>query len=452
LQRISLQQSIKKAPDKEATALQKAPSTAIDSEALHEKLAHLLKEDELRAARGEKRDPVSGQEKRAVYKAKGEAKRGNDLARVFQQTERQNTELLRASMEGKRVQEGLASSRRGFAEKMFADAAVGSPVGEEHRNEDKEVHVSFGKTVESLQTTPRINRHDPLLVQPATSPPMSAVHESGNAEANRPSTPDAFMTVSPALDRHFRSFCWGSLGPPTHLADAQKIDTDPFQSPNQRAKKELDAWKLVEVMPQFGRSADLNVTLAASYEDNAAVVAEEGKMNPRYSFTSSQVEAISRIQDWRINTGTPNSSDLYAPSANATEPSAFFRGENGDANSHLTSISRCGQMKVDRESKQRGEMEVKVDKGKEPECQSDLSTIVGANANGDHRQKDIDQILADSNSTPTRPTIKLPATSMKTEKLIDVASPPLSPPLGNGTKHIRQLSPDESRKLFELME
>lgn len=463
--------------EREAATSKKAPSTTIDSEALHQRLAQLLKEEDFRAAQGEKRDPVSSHEKRAVYKAKGEVKRSNDLSRFFERDERQNTgppqnsvqdfvpdvalrQLVEAMHLSKtvpadttnKVLESTATSKRGFAEKMFAGAAIESTPCVEYCGDAQQPHVSFHQSLDSrpidlMTATPQKDRRRPLPDNPSANPLIAAAQNGRKAEQIRPISPDALMAVSPAHHGHLRSYSWGSLGPPTHLEEAQENGTSPYHP--SRAKKELEAWKLVEVMPQFGRSADLNVSIAASYVDSAAIV-EESKADPRYSLTGSQVETLNRIHHWRAKSGgTASSSGLYAPSANATEPSVFFRGEKADqASSHLTSISRRGHAL----SRQKELVVINADKKREEPCPSDHSTVIGVEFNGDQNGKGRHPPSWKQTAMAQHMEEPIDASNKMKEKLVDVVSPPLSPPIGNGTKHIRQLSPDESRKLFELME
>ena len=457
--------------------LRKISSTTITSDELHGRLANLLQEEHLRLAKGKTKEAVSSWEKHAVIRPKQEPRRGIALARLFARQDKEvatheketeppvvnENEMVRlhsqldelAGMHRKakeddkvilditRTLRRSVQPRRGFAEKMFADAAVGQTVmhmrcaGEDQRSSP----ISPSQTSPATPASPLSPDVTARTAQRCSTPPFKGKRPDGV-------TYNDLFLVSPTAAHHLSHVDCGSLGPPTELAEQELTLPLAHQASDAQKRREQDHGQLV---PQFGRSEDLVVpgwtTESLCSGDGHQADAE---IRRRDSLAGSQIDTINRIHSWRNQTGATPVKILYAPSASTTEPSTFCRRTSGrhrgETESQLTSISR--RPAIDHTTS-----DIRNTNGEQ--SGPALSNALGQSKLNASQPLDPQHgALTVATKPPSSAGHNVKACNEAVEKLVDVASPPttVARSAGGGTSHIRQLSEEDSKRLFRLLE
>jgi hypothetical protein len=372
---------------------------------------------------------VSSEQKRAVVRAKNEVKRGgHDLAQVFAANNKEaegngratvlqvrnhaqqpvpvsQNQQQRAKVDESRIIDSLSPEslpRRGFAQKMFSDMKVGDVI--QYTPQDQ-VNGPMRSSPEFLSKGGLT--YSPIEYKVMTPKKVTAYQEDSNND---------LMLVSPTPPIRPCVYNWGSLGPPTELEGAALPG---IRQRDAKEEKEEDLrWKTDALVPQLGRSIDLHY-----YDDKRADTAVD--KNGRVTLSAAQMESINRINAWRMQTGATPTKVLYAPSASATEPSAFHRGHGRQGEddelslSHLTSISR------------------RVHVGAEPKSSLD--------------QEVLDDILRSCEEVREGGEGQVRIANIP-EKLVDIASPPSSVKGARQAKAAKVLAAEESEGLFEVLE
>jgi len=459
---------------------QDAKQSTINTMELHDRLEQLLKNDDLEHAKNDPHRPVSTRERIAVVRGKSEVKRCDKLADVFthdisekreegfiaktgqqpaldpillqtklhelaklHQKNKQSDQII--SEASKRLKNEKAP-KRGFAEKMFADVGIGqSEIGVKRKSQDHSKNSRILPTISASS-----NEQDDLLspigkelnlpFHPSAALPTSSSRLISNRQVD---SSQRLYLVNTNVEAHPHQYNWGSLGPPTEPTElAESLRTADREAEHSRCKTKEG------LEPQLGRSTELAASLN-SLESQVNEINENEKQNERAgrSLTGSQIDIINRIHAWRVRTGPTPSKTLYAPSASATEPSAFYRGlqskEDEGSTSHLTSISRRFNVEAEKEKG--------IRRGKEGD--SSNSTIVYVRVKEDQKTGIDDDAIDPNEAKPA--SIKRDQTMtplQNTAKLVDIVSPPMTTGRSEGTGYIRRLGEEECDMLFNLHE
>lgn len=415
---------------------QRKMSTAIEPEVLQDKLAQLLQEGELRK-------PISDRDRNVVVKIKRGERRVTDLSKVFEEASKTTLDVNRQEAKPP----GILQPRRGFAEKMFKEVASGTSIRDGNCIPNSPLLLSMSDPCEEKSTaSPTVarllNTSKPLPIPEQVKETLACEPMNRTGVGVKANIPVNWNVWSSLQQPHpnTKEYDWGSLGPPAHLAKTKTVEQIPkiVQKPAREVRD-------VRVISKESKSVDL-IPSPSTYIDSEEEM-QDIKQQSRWSLTGSQIDTMNRVHSWRTMTSLMAPLIPYAASANATEPSGFYRGDLDD-DSVLTSVSRVGIVGETRKSRLPvGWNDSAKSKQMNKGCptNSSRSTMLYidniAAQTKESRDKQIDENAMREKSEHD-----------KKDKLVEIdpVSDPL--PLGQGTQHIRQLSFEESQKLFKLLE
>lgn len=248
--------------------------------------------------------PPLSSDKQAVYKMKGDNRQTTHVAQLFDPPVERQSHSRNAS-----GTLGVSLTKRGFAEKMFAEEV---PLGilESAKGKDKE--------------TGRVAKTKPLPDPPRQKIKIQGAIEKGKGQ----------KSSSNGQHANIRQFDWGSLGPPSHLAlpATTSIATD-----NGRIAIQ-DRQNMVKTPIPEQRANEksfLDSTTTPYGKGQVHLVIDPLDVSPK--------DVISRIQEWRVKTSVTPVKNLYAASASPSAPQSDEQRRSEDrasVASDLTSVSR----------------------------------------------------------------------------------------------------------------
>ncbi|UZJ51534.1 hypothetical protein CBS101457_000854 [Exobasidium rhododendri] len=390
--------------------------STLDTKALHDRLASLLTDDDMRLAKGENRPrAISSAEKVAVVRS-----------RVDTRVKCSLDELFSAGPVAHHRDEAI--NRRGFAEKMFSDAPAGK--SEKHRGQDfsRQCAAMPPSASELSILQAQFPPHHVAASHLPHPRPAFLANVKGAFEVNDhtavPSQHDLLL-VSPNLPADPRHYRRESFGPSTDLADTIKPEV--VGERTESTRKDV---------------VYLGVPSLHSDDQDSRIL----------SYAESQRDVFDRVQNWRIQTRPTPHKKSYAASASATEPSEFHRGAGkvnakDDTGSRLTSISRRAQAS---EQRPNGKDDARgKEKAKETDISTTLSTRQHMPENGTHQGKKGSQGRRHDGVNQGEAPLRTIGRVHATMDIADTASTPFTSRESEGTRHIRHLSEEESRRIFQ---